>query len=255
LVVEMVLAVLDFFRDTLSGRNFFSELQFVPTRVAICVLLREWVTAGAQIDAARGLPVIHVNYLGYDEQAHHRGPSSAFAHWSLRGIDEAIERIWKAAHRSRRRHYDLWVYSDHGQEAVTPFQKKTGSSLRSAVLRVLNGTGAGRPFGEAPEPARPKHAALLSAARSHQAEADGAPGHGGVQITSMGPVGHVYLARTLSEEEKESLARRLAGEAGVPWVYTKGDDGMTARSRPSALRAGSRFPRGPRTSSALRTPI
>ena len=45
------------------------------------------------IDATRGLPVIYLDFVGYDEQSHRRGPSSRFAHWSLKGIDGAIGRL------------------------------------------------------------------------------------------------------------------------------------------------------------------
>ncbi|HEY5649067.1 MAG TPA: hypothetical protein VIU33_06180 [Nitrospiria bacterium] len=83
MVLEAGLAVLDFIRGLIAGQDLAKELKFVPTRVAICILLRELITIGARIDIARGLPVIHLNYLGYDEQAHRRGPSSAFAHWTL----------------------------------------------------------------------------------------------------------------------------------------------------------------------------
>src|SRR5690606_12614514 len=74
-------------------KNTFKEIRFVLNRMFVSIGLREFVTLGASIDLARGLPVVHVNFLGYDEQAHRRGPASAFAHWTLRGIDAAIRKL------------------------------------------------------------------------------------------------------------------------------------------------------------------
>src|SRR5690606_15383089 len=121
LLVELLLAVIDCIRGTIAGHDLWRELKFIPMRVAVVIALRELATIGVEMDVARGLPVIHVNFLGYDEQAHRRGPASPFAHWTLKGIDGAIARIWRAAHRSARRHYDIWIYSDHGQEHTVSF--------------------------------------------------------------------------------------------------------------------------------------
>jgi len=89
-LVELLLAIVDFVRGVAGGRNLIKELTFVPLRVGVSVLLRELVAIGVKLDAARGLPVIHANFLGYDEQSHRRGPESKFAHWSLKGLDKAI---------------------------------------------------------------------------------------------------------------------------------------------------------------------
>ena len=108
----------------------------MPTRVVISILFRELAVIGAKIDIARGLPIIHLNFLGYDEQSHRRGPSSAFAHWTLKGIDDAIARIWRAAQLSAHRHYDVWIYSDHGQHKAMPYHRAHGKTPAEAVAEV-----------------------------------------------------------------------------------------------------------------------
>jgi len=138
LLLEFILSVVDFFRGLVTGEDFIRELMFIPTRIAITILMRELSTVGVKIDIARGLPVIYINLLGYDEQAHRRGPSSKFAHWTLKGIDDAIARIWRAAHRSSRRHYDVWIYSDHGQEDSVPYEILHGRSFADAVSDALS---------------------------------------------------------------------------------------------------------------------
>src|SRR5204863_3088498 len=109
---ELLLAFWDMVRGCLAGESFLKEFRFVFLRTLASIGLREAITLGVKIDIARGLPIIHVNYIGYDEQAHRRGPASAFAHWSLKGIDRAIKNIWRAAHRSGRREYQVWIFSD-----------------------------------------------------------------------------------------------------------------------------------------------
>jgi hypothetical protein len=114
LVAELLVAVGDFFRGIGKGNDLRAEFKLIPARVVVAVLIRELITIGVEADATRGLPIIHANFLGYDEQSHGRGPGSTMAHWSLRQIDGAIARIASAARASRRRDYQIWLYSDHG---------------------------------------------------------------------------------------------------------------------------------------------
>ncbi|MEE9499262.1 MAG: hypothetical protein V3V24_07970, partial [Nitrospinaceae bacterium] len=142
LVLEVVLAVVDSIRGVIEKYDLWKEIKFIPARVAICILLRELIVIGIKMDVTRGLPIIHANFVGYDEQAHRRGPTSQFAHWTLKGIDDGIKRITQAAQRSPRREYDVWIYSDHGQEDCVPYPKENGRTLEDAVLSVF------RQFGE-----------------------------------------------------------------------------------------------------------
>jgi len=138
LVIELFLAFFDFVSGVIDGRDLFKEFKFVPTRVGITILLRELITMGAKIDIARGMPIVHLNLIGYDEQAHRRGPSSKFAHWALKGIDDAIARIWRAAKSSTCRDYDIWIYSDHGQENTLSYTKQYGRTIQEAVADVFD---------------------------------------------------------------------------------------------------------------------
>ncbi len=134
--LEMVLATMDFIFGLIDGENFRKEFKFVSTRGLICILLRELITLGSKIDIARGLPIIHLNFLGYDEQAHRRGPSSKFAHWALKGIDLSIADIYKNALQSTRRNYDVWIYSDHGQEDTSSYMIEHGMYVFEAIEKL-----------------------------------------------------------------------------------------------------------------------
>jgi endonuclease/exonuclease/phosphatase family metal-dependent hydrolase len=220
LFLEIFIAIFDFFDGFIKGRDFLKELSFIPTRVVICILLRELVTIGTKIDIARGLPIIHLNLLGYDEQAHRRGPNSKFAHWTLKGIDDSIKRIWRAANHASRRHYDIWVYSDHGQEDVIPYQRIHGISVEQAITQV---------FKSAYTPVKDSHGIQTQRARFlggnilQKLLAKYAENHEGTTktdpvITAVGPLGLIYPPNSLTFPEKEILANELIHVAHIPVV-------------------------------------
>ena len=243
LVVEVVIAVVDVVRGLIDGRDLLKELMFVPTRVVICILLRELITIGAQLDTARGLPIIHLNYLGYDEQAHRRGPKSRFAHWSLKGIDGCISRIWHAAKRSNRRSYDIWVYSDHGQEEVIPYSVLWGRSLDKAVAEVFERVAqearvkpAVGPRGEQSQRVRLLASGAAQRVLPVYSPSEAALDNQDVTIVSMGPVALVYLRQTLAREARDQVARELVDTAKVPLVLAvDGEREVTAWTRAGAF--------------------
>ncbi len=227
LLLEGVIAVVDFARGLIAGEDLPKELKFIPTRLAIVILMRELATIGAKIDVARGLPIVHVNFLGYDEQAHRRGPDSRFAHWSLKGIDDAIARIWRAAHRSNRRHYDVWIYSDHGQETATAYEHVHQQSFDRAVADVF-AAHAGRAVGYLSSGRRGvalERAHLVGGERVQRLlrREDVPPptDRAELAITTAGPLSFIYCATPLSRTEMDLLAEALVKDAKAPVVLTK----------------------------------
>ncbi len=229
-VLEILLAIVDCISGFIQGRDLIKELKFIPTRITICILLRELVTIGTKIDIARGLPIIHLNLIGYDEQAHRRGPSSRFAHWSLKGIDRVVRRIWRAAHHSKRRHYDIWIYSDHGQEDVLAYPKLHGHSIEEAIADVFKTTT--------------DHAKNYAESRGIESQRARLLGGNKIQkllstyvdvltnsnndspvIAAMGPLGQVYSPYQLSVQQRDLIAKQLVTVAKVPLVLVK--DGLS----------------------------
>lgn len=209
--IEIGLGIYGFARSALSGKTIIIEFKFILARAVICVLLRELVVIGAKIDIARGLPVIHLNFVGYDEQAHWRGPSSKFAHWSLRGIDHAVARVWKEARLAERRDYDIWIYSDHGQEDSIPYAAQNGRKIEEAIASI---------FGElsASEVLRSKE----RFSHGERVEAVGSK----VTAVGMGPIVHIYPVEELSPEEKERVISELLVTARVPVVLIPKEEGL-----------------------------
>ncbi len=233
LLMELVLALVDFVRGLVDGQDLFKELKFIPTRVAIAILLRELCVIGGKIDISRGLPIVHINFLGYDEQAHRRGPRSLFAHWTLKGIDDAVARLWRAANRSPWRHYDVWIYSDHGQAAVRPYHLAQGYPLEEAV------NGAFEKLGSAALSIHPRRAGgiqtqrvrflggrriqrLFSVLGIENEEADEQQ----PTVAALGPVAHVYLPRDLPRDARDFVARELARTHRIPLVLSVAAPGV-----------------------------
>jgi endonuclease/exonuclease/phosphatase family metal-dependent hydrolase len=243
------------------GEPLMKELGLIVSRVLIGTGLRELISIGAAIDLARGLPIIHLNYLSYDEWSHHRGPSSPSAHRSLRRLDRLIRQLYRRAHASARRDYQVWIFSDHGQEAVRAYVDEYKTTLGRVVLdglKALQKTGV-RGFRALPE-GRERGAAWMRVAqiREHMQgheRADDAPEReqDAFAIAARGPVAHVYLAEKLGLEQRRLLARWLVTEGHVPgvllsvgrgtalWVHPKGEvklpeDGPAFLPHPAALR-------------------
>lgn len=243
LVRETAFAFGEFVRGTLAGRDLLRELRFVPERILITAGLREVVTAGASADAARGVPIIHVNLLGYDEHAHHRGPDSRFAAWTLRGIDKCVRRIWMAAHRSRTRDYQVWIHSDHGQETTRPYPQPEGDHLGATAARIHAELRDARPGprgrGVTPHPIRgdlhPHRWARSDLPPWVPRPGDVPPTLGAdppgrerpseIEVTHQGPVGFVYLPDAWNEEGLDAFARALCSRAQVPTVLRSAPDG------------------------------
>jgi endonuclease/exonuclease/phosphatase family metal-dependent hydrolase len=223
MLLELVLAFSDVIVGLKRGERLTHEVHMALSRAVVAIGLREVVKVGVSIDLARGIPIIHMNFLGYDEQAHRRGPGSRFAHWSLRGIDRYIKALYHTAHGSSRRDYAVWIFSDHGQERTNSFALKFPGGIEQIVRACLDDAQkndhAWRPRSQrrpiAPWLRRRKRHA--SAPLSPEEEAT-------FTIASMGPVGHVYFTHKPSPDKLRALAFRLI-EKGVPGVLLRSENG------------------------------
>lgn len=228
-ILEFVIALWQALLGVLHGQWLKQELGVVLSRTFIGVALREIMTIGAKIDLARGLPAVHLNFVGYDEASHRRGPGSRFAFWSLGGIDRAIKELYRAAHRSRRRDYQVWIFSDHGQERTRSFAEEFEGGIDQIIAECLSveqpPPSRKRTLGRwAPEPQRIVYQQLR---RQHNKGL--APPVDKVKsafvIAAAGPVGHLYFSHPRDDEQKREIARRLIDRGKVPGVLHRHADG------------------------------
>jgi hypothetical protein len=239
LAIETALAAADFFHGILSGKNIFKELKFIASRIAVSILLRDLVKTSAVVDIQNDLPVIHLNFLGYDEHAHRRGPSSRFAYWTLKGIDSAVKEIWNARQKSKTRAYDIWLYSDHGQEDTQPYARQCANGFEETVKAVLTDHAKGQPATDMcadPQGIQSLRSYLLGGRFFQKLFVQWIPFQtedDNPTITAMGPLGYIYLPNAPDLEKKKRLARLLVKNAGIPLVLIAAAAGRAIAWNPS----------------------
>ncbi|WP_182524776.1 phage holin family protein [Nocardioides dongkuii] len=226
---------------------------FALLRAVTNVLLRDLNTALIAEEMQRGRKVIYVDYVDYDEVAHHAG---LFRHESLavlEGLDRVLAQLELLTEHAARR-YRLVVVSDHGQSQGQPFADRYGLEL-SALCTELMGEGV-HSYEETDEGWSRAHALvqdigeegvagrLTAPARrriDRERESDGRGGHapGHAVVLGSGNLGLFYVPGETRQSLHTLTARwpRLlpglcehpgvgfvAGidEHGVPWAYGDG---------------------------------
>ncbi|MGH8021367.1 MAG: endonuclease/exonuclease/phosphatase family protein, partial [Opitutaceae bacterium] len=233
LALELALGLYEAMRGIAGhGRSIAKELSFLIARVFVCVGLRELITVGGSVDVSRGLPIVHVNFLGYDEQSHRRGPGSAFAHWTLRGIDRCIRRLHRAARISGRRDYEVWIFSDHGQVRTTQAGKMVEGGLEGLIRKHWKALAPGSSSdGTMRRQRTPSPGHWLGGRRAgrreyfHAQESElTAFEKEEFAVAALGPVGHVYFGKDPGAATIRKLAAALIAD-GVPGILIRRSDG------------------------------
>jgi hypothetical protein len=141
-LLETAVGAWDFVRWCRRIRSTRFEWRFLYMRLFVSVIMRDVSTEGVIIDVLRGVPRIFIDYLGYDEYAHRRGPDAELTLYNLQGIDSAINRVLKAVQAVPEYRYDVFIFSDHGQVATIPFERVLGRDLHAFVLEHASGAVA-----------------------------------------------------------------------------------------------------------------
>jgi Type I phosphodiesterase / nucleotide pyrophosphatase len=128
-LAEVFLEVVEQGQARGRGAYVAPEGIFPLTRAFTHVLFRELSTLGVRLDVFRGVPAVYANFIGYDEIAHHLGPSSRYAYRALKALDRQIYDVYQAVEASLLRRYDLFVMSDHGMTPSVPFHHLYGQTL------------------------------------------------------------------------------------------------------------------------------
>jgi len=105
-------------------------------RAATNVLLRHLSTSLVIEEMWRRSSPIYVDFVDYDEIAHHAGPDRVEARDSVAGIDKIIGIIAKAA-ADAPRPYRFVVLSDHGQSPGAMFAQRYRQPLAALVQQLV----------------------------------------------------------------------------------------------------------------------
>ncbi|MBE9507227.1 MAG: alkaline phosphatase family protein [Chloroflexi bacterium] len=100
-------------------------------------MFTEVQTFGVMLDIYRCAPAIYANYNNYDDVAHKLGPDRKEAFRVLRDADKRIHQIDRMRARYRRREYDLYILSDHGNTPSVPFSWRSGTSLGQYIATQI----------------------------------------------------------------------------------------------------------------------
>lgn len=111
---------------------------FVVLRAVTNSLLRDLNVALVAEHMMRGAPVIFVDFVDYDEIAHHAGVARPEAVDALSGLDRTLSVLEQVADAADRE-YRFVVLSDHGQSQGATFRQLSGQTLEETV-RGLVGT-------------------------------------------------------------------------------------------------------------------
>ena len=102
--------------------------QFLLLRGLTTVILRDLNVTIVAEQLTRGTPVVYVDFVDYDEVAHHAGGTRLESLKVLEALDQVIDVLERVASDAPRR-YHFVVVSDHGQSLGAPFPDLYGQSL------------------------------------------------------------------------------------------------------------------------------
>jgi len=153
---------------------------YIALRGATNVFLRDLNVALIVEAMMSGAKSIYVDFVDYDEIAHHAGVTRRESMDSLYGLDRVLAGLEKMAVSGvTPRQYHLVLVSDHGQSQGATFSQRSGQSLESLVLSLM------------------------------QTDADAVAATG--EIEAWGPV-NVFLSQVTDQESVSGrLARRALG--------------------------------------------
>ena len=242
---------------------------YVLLRGVTNVLLRDLNTALVVESMMRGAKSIYVDYVDYDEIAHHAGVVRREATDSLFGLDRvvgALERVATSGIPPRR--YEIVLVSDHGQSQGSTFLQRYGQTLEDLVHELM-GDGAdsagalsnveawgpvnvlisqlsmqGSVTGKLTERAvrsRDAHSALGPLAEEkEEASDDGLPPE--LVVIGSGNLGGVWFPRQPGRQSVADIEQAFPGmlsglvtHPGVSFVVVQGPDGPVAIGEPGTI--------------------
>lgn len=110
---------------------------FAVLRALTNALLRDLNTALVAEEMRRGTRSIYVDYVDYDEIAHHAGMFRPESLAALDGLDRTLGELVRLAEVAPRR-YRLVVVSDHGQSQGAVFADRYGQTLSAVCSELMD---------------------------------------------------------------------------------------------------------------------
>ncbi|HJW22614.1 MAG TPA: alkaline phosphatase family protein, partial [Candidatus Limnocylindrales bacterium] len=118
--------------------RMFRGGSFPILRAVSSIFLRDLAASAVLEDLARGAPAIYVDFLNYDEIAHHAAPERGEAMRELESVDKAIRQLVHAS-QAAARPYRVVLLSDHGQSVGPTFRDRVGAGLDELIAGLMAG--------------------------------------------------------------------------------------------------------------------
>jgi uncharacterized membrane protein YvlD (DUF360 family) len=223
---------------------------FAGMRAVSNGLLRDLNTALVVEEMQRGTPSIYVDYVDYDEVAHHAGAFRLESLATLTALDRVLGTLAVAAEAAPRR-YHVVALSDHGQSQGEPFASRYGIDLAGLCADLANTSVTGveqsvESWGRVStltEDLADTTGATERLARSVAGRVEGhlgpeaateAASEAGFVVLGSGNLGLVYVpgpSRLLRDELETrwpALLSGLAAHPGIAFVSVLSSDGPVA---------------------------
>ncbi|RLV50671.1 hypothetical protein D9V37_01490 [Nocardioides mangrovicus] len=220
---------------------------FLFLRGLTTVVLRDLSVAIVAEQMARGVPVIYVDLLDYDEVAHHAGPTRPESMRTLEGMDRVVQ-FFAELTEEVGRDYELVVVSDHGQTQGSTFAQREGRTLSEAVRELVDCPTVEEEHRAPAELLAPVNLLQAEGRRAPLGPRTGRRRESGspdadppadprevtrVRVVASGSIAHLYLVDVpgrLAREDVEALTPRLLpgllALAHVGLVVTRRGDGV-----------------------------
>lgn len=199
---------------------------FVLLRGLTTVVLRDLNVSIVSEHMAKGAPVIFVDFVDYDEVAHHAGPSRPESMRTLESLDRVLE-FFEELGAEVRRNYELVVVSDHGQAQGMTFRQLAGCTLSDVVHELAAQPVRSQEDDRPVETWGPANVLLTGASRSdrlvgaaarravRRREAPQDPATrletGNLVVAASGSLAHLYLADEPGRATLETIEGRFPG--------------------------------------------
>jgi uncharacterized membrane protein YvlD (DUF360 family) len=209
-------------------------------------LLRDLNTALVAEEMMRGARSIYVDYVDYDEVAHHAGTTRIESLAALTGLDQVLALLEKVADGAPRR-YHFVMLSDHGQSQGQPFAERWDVALADLCAQLTHADttgiensveGWGRVDSVLEDLTGTEGGSGMQRAASRRVERRMGPGEGdsgdALIVLGSGNLGLVYVPEptrlTLEEIDRRwpQLVPGLVAHPGIGFVAGLGEDGPVA---------------------------
>ncbi|TYL45038.1 phosphodiesterase [Nocardioides sp. BGMRC 2183] len=221
---------------------------FTGLRAGTNGLLRDVNLAAVAAQLRAGRRSVYVDFVDYDEVAHHAGPMRLEALSVLTELDEVVAILTQLV-AAAPRDYEIVLLSDHGQSLGTPFRQLYGEDVGAVCRRLTNEAASwegdpveswGRVAGLADDAAGTDTltgraagsvARRLTRRTSPAASEEGARSEGEPVVLGSGSLGLFYagggdrLDLGQLDQRWPELVRGLAGHPGIGLVAGVAADG------------------------------